>query len=61
MERELVKVPEAAQRLGIGKSKAYQMAKAGELPGVVRIGSMTRVSLKALDQFIESQTKASAA
>jgi len=60
MERELVKVPEAATRLGIGKSKAYQMAKSGELPGVVRIGSMLRVSLRAIDQFIDAQTRPAA-
>lgn len=42
-------VPEAAVRLGIGKSLAYELARRGELPGAIRLGRSLRVSTAALD------------
>lgn len=55
-EQLLISVPEAARRLGIGKSKAWAMAQAGELPGVVRVGQRSvRVSKQALERWIDEQ------
>lgn len=46
-------VEEAAQLLGIGRSLAYDLARSGELPGVVRLGQKRlRVSRAALDNYL---------
>lgn len=42
-----VTVAQAAQLIGVGRTKAYSMIKAGEIP-VVRVGTITRVPLAAL-------------
>lgn len=53
-ERLLLKVPAAARRLDISRSYAYQLARTGELPGVVRLGSRAiRVSVRGLEEWIE--------
>lgn len=57
----LITVPEAAQRLGIGTTKAWQMAQRGEMPGVVRVGRSVRVSVARLREWIDAQTVKSAA
>lgn len=41
-------VEDAAVLLNIGRTLAYQEAKAGRLPGVFRVGRLYRVSLPAL-------------
>ena len=41
-------IEEAAALLNIGRSLAYQEAKAGRLPGVFRVGRLYRVSLPVL-------------
>lgn len=45
-------VEEAAQRLGIGRTLAYELARWGELPGVLRLGRVYRVSLPALEKAL---------
>ena len=37
-------IPEAARLLGIGRTKCFEMARSGELPGVLRFGRAYRVS-----------------
>lgn len=51
-EPRLIRIEEAARRLQIGRSKAYQLAATGELPGVVRLGRSVRVSEPRLNEFI---------
>src|SRR5688572_28232407 len=41
-------VEDAAELLGVGRTLAYQEAKAGRLPGVFRVGRLYRVSLPVL-------------
>ena len=53
----LITVPEAAQRLGIGRTRAWEMTQRGEMPGVVRIGRSVRVSVAALRAWIDAQTR----
>jgi excisionase family DNA binding protein len=61
MEREpLLRIDAAAKRLGIGRSKAYQLARVGELPGLVRIGGSLRVDPASLDRWIERTASESA-
>ncbi len=47
-DRATIKVEEAAQVLGISRGSAYQAARNGELPGVLRIGHRRLVSVAAL-------------
>lgn len=56
---DLLTVPQAAQRLGIGANLAYRMAEAGELPGAFRVGRHWRVSVVRLERFINGEAEAS--
>jgi excisionase family DNA binding protein len=55
-ERLLLRVDEAAARLSISRSKAYALARAGELPGAMRVGKTIRVSMRGLEEWIARQT-----
>jgi excisionase family DNA binding protein len=50
-EPKLLRVEDAARLLSLGRSKAYELVAAGELP-VVRIGRSVRVPAMALDQYV---------
>ena len=50
---QVYRVTEAARRLAISRSKAYEMIKSGAL-GSVRIGGSIRVPRQALEELIES-------
>ncbi|MBA3779737.1 MAG: helix-turn-helix domain-containing protein [Chloroflexi bacterium] len=50
---QLLKIPEAAARLRISRSRAYEMAQAGELPGLMRVGKLLRVSARRLDEWVD--------
>ena len=41
-------VEEAAEVLGVGRTLAYEMARRAELPGLLRLGRLYRVSVPAL-------------
>lgn len=60
VEQLTVTVPQAARMLGIGRTKAFQMARDGELPGVIRIGRVYRVSRARLLEWIDGGCRASA-
>ena len=47
---DTVTVEEAAQRLNISRTLAYQLARGGELPGVIRLGRRLVVSRAVLDR-----------
>lgn len=55
-ETVLLRVSEAAKMLGLGRSKAYEMAKQGALP-VVRIGTAIRVPCEALFEWVRAKTQ----
>ena len=57
MTQMLLRAEEAAQALGIGRSKLYALLAAGELP-VVRIGRSTRIPAAALQRWVEERTAA---
>jgi excisionase family DNA binding protein len=48
----LLRVPQAAHRLGVGRTTVYELTNAGELE-VVHIGRCTRIPTAALDAFVE--------
>jgi excisionase family DNA binding protein len=50
----LLRVPEAAQLLGISRSKTYEMIAAGELPAI-KVRDSLRIPLADLQQWIEAQ------
>ena len=52
MEDLTISVREAARRLGIGKSLAYDSVKRGEIPAI-RMGSRYRVPVRALERLME--------
>jgi excisionase family DNA binding protein len=56
MEPLLLRPDEAAQALGIGRAKVYQLLAAGVLPSV-RIGSTMRVPVEALREWIARQAE----
>lgn len=52
MENQLLlTVPDAAARVGLGRSKLYELIAAGELP-VVRIGRSVRISAERLREWV---------
>jgi len=51
-ERLLLTVPEAAMRLGLGRSLIYQLVMSGELASV-KVGRARRVPVSALENFVE--------
>ena len=52
-----LKVPEVAERLRIGRNRAYEMVAAGEIPSV-RIGpKLIRVPREAFERYLAEQVK----
>lgn len=49
---EWLKVPEMAEFLRIGRSRAYELVADGEIPSV-RIGRSIRVSRRELERWLE--------
>jgi excisionase family DNA binding protein len=58
-EQRLLTVPEAANRLGVSRSKGWQLAQRNEIP-VIHIGRSVRVPADALDAWIKERTEAAA-
>lgn len=55
-DRELLTVEEAQHVLGIGRSKAYEMIRRGELPAL-RMGRLVRIPRGALRRWIDEHTE----
>ena len=55
MEKMLLRPVEAAELIGVGRSKLYQLLASGDLPSI-RIGSSVRVPVDALRAWIARQT-----
>jgi excisionase family DNA binding protein len=51
-ERQTLTIPEAAEVLGIGRGLAYEAARTGELPGVIRVGRRLLVSRARLMELL---------
>ena len=54
--RQLLRAEEAADMLGIGRTKIYEMIARGEIPAL-RIGRLVRVPRHALDEWIADRTE----
>ena len=59
LDERLLRVGEAAEILGLGRSKVYEMTKTGELP-VLKIGTAVRIPRRALLEWIERNTLSAA-
>ena len=55
-DRLLLTVEEAARRLGIGKTLAWELVWAGVLPSV-RLGRCVRIPLAALEEWIAQRVR----
>ena len=56
MERLLLKPTEAAEVIGLGRSKTYELISKGLIPSV-RIGKSVRVPVAALRNWVEQQLR----
>jgi excisionase family DNA binding protein len=54
MEKILLRPVEAAEAIGIGRSKVYELLASGQLPSV-RIGSSVRIPVEGLREWIAAQ------
>ena len=59
VEKLLLRIPEAAELAGVGRTTAYALVASGEWPSVT-IGRAVRVPLAGLRAWVEARTKASA-
>jgi len=50
----LYRVTEAADALGVSRSKAYELIKRGEIPAI-RVGASTRIPVDGLREWIDRQ------
>jgi excisionase family DNA binding protein len=55
MDKLLLRPEEAAELIGVSRSKMYVLIADGVLPGV-RVGKSVRVPVKALEAWVEAQT-----
>ena len=53
-EKLLLTIPEAADRLGVGRSHLYELLRRGEIVSV-RLGRSRRVPVTALEDFAEAK------
>ncbi len=53
-DRVLLSVPEAAHRLGIGRSFLYELIAGGKIE-TLTIGRLRKISVQALTEFVERQ------
>ena len=57
-ERLTLTVKEAAAMLGISRNLAYELARCGELPGLIRLGQKRVVVSKlAIDRLLQGEDK----
>ena len=59
MDRWLLRPTEAAEAIGIGRSKVYEVIASGDLPSI-RVGGSIRVPVTARHAWIERQLAARA-
>ena len=54
--RLMLRVNEAAEVLGIGRTTVYELVAKGELP-TVRIGRSVRIPISAIEAWVEANTE----
>lgn len=56
MDKLLLRPVEAAELIGVGRSKVYELIASGEIPSI-RIGSSVRVPLESLREWIGARVR----
>ena len=56
-ERLTLTIEEACQLYGIGRTLGYELARWGELPGLIRLGRRLLVSRSALERALHFDTR----
>ena len=56
MDKLLLKIPEAANRVSLGKTKFYSLVQSGDIRSV-RIGRSVRIPADALREWIEKRAE----
>lgn len=51
-----LRIPEAAARLGLGRSTFYELVRAGAIP-TVRVGKAVRIPVSSLERWAEAQAE----
>jgi excisionase family DNA binding protein len=54
LQRLTITVPEAAERLGIGRNQGYEAARRGDIP-VIRLGKRMVVPLAAFEAMLNAR------
>ena len=54
--RLLLRIPEVMSMLGLGRTKIYELIATRELP-VIRVGKAVRISIVALEKWIEERQR----
>ena len=54
MDKLLLKVSEAGEMIGVGRSRMYEMLAQSIIPSV-RIGKSIRIPVKALNEWVEAR------
>jgi excisionase family DNA binding protein len=49
----LIGVREAARRTSMGVSRCYRLIRLGQFPGAIRVGGTWRISVPALEAWVE--------
>ena len=52
--QSLLKIPDVADRLQLGRSTVYKLIQRGVLKGIVHVGRSIRVRSNAVDEFIDN-------
>ena len=53
-QRLLLRIPEVAETLGLGRTKIYELIATGELP-TIRVGRAIRISVSTLQKWVEER------
>lgn len=53
--RDILTVPEAAERLGIARTTLWRWIRAGGVPFVIQVGQRTRVSAPRLERYLHGE------
>lgn len=55
--KKLISITEAAALIGLGRDKMYALVKSDPNLPIIRIGSVTKVNVQLLDQYLADKCK----
>lgn len=57
MEKKWITVPEAAERIGIGRVRAYELIREGSIPSYKLSPRRTRVEIDDVDAYVKKHRR----